>query len=44
MSIADPETTGARPMIQITLITEALKEETMMIEGKRPREEAVVFE
>jgi hypothetical protein len=31
-------------MIQITLITEALKEEILVTGGKRPREGAAVFE
>jgi hypothetical protein len=38
------EMKDARPMIQITLKTEALKEEILMTGGNQPREEAGVFE
>jgi len=44
MWIAVAEKKDARPMIQITLKTEALKEERMMTGGKRPRGEIAVLE
>ena len=44
MWIAVPEKKDARPMIQITLKTEALKEERVMTGGKRASAEAAVRE
>ena len=44
MWIAVPEKKDARPMIQITLKTKALKEERIMTGGKGPSAEAAVRE